>query len=86
MDSIPTKPIHGTPTAFPFASHLPGISSQEFLSVILAIIFIFWLVYTLIAAYHLLRYGHRSLVVLPLLAVHVFVSGWLGIIAVSGFY
>jgi hypothetical protein len=82
---VPTSPITGTPS-FPFATYLSAIDSREFLSVILAIVFFFWLVYTLIAAYHWVRYGHRSLLALPVLAIHVAVSGWFALIAVSGFY
>jgi len=86
MNAVPTAPLSINPVQFPFSAQLSAISSGEFISVVLAIVFIAWVVYTLVAAYHWLRYSRGSLVAVPALAVHVAMSGWLGIIAVSGFH
>ena len=51
---------------------------------IFAIVFFVWLAYTLVAAYHWFRYGHRSFLVVPMLAIHVIVSGALMLLATTG--
>ncbi|HWH16600.1 MAG TPA: hypothetical protein VNU25_03385 [Candidatus Paceibacterota bacterium] len=53
-------------------------------SVAFAILFIIWALYTVIAGYHWLRYGHSSAVAIPALIVHVVVSWLLAGYAVSG--
>lgn len=55
-------------------------------SVTFAILFILWVVYTAIASYHLLRYGHRSAVAIPAIITHVLVSFFLSLFAVSGLH
>lgn len=52
--------------------------------VIFAIVFFIWVVYTLVIAYHWLRYGHRSFLAVPLLALHLIVSGALMVLATAG--
>ncbi len=47
-------------------------------------LFVIWTVYTLVSAYHWLRYGHRSAVAIPALITHVAVSFLLASYAVSG--
>ncbi len=73
----------------PFPSpmdYLSGIDPAQVISVLFAILFIIWSVYTLITAYHWLRYGHRSSVAIPALITHVLVSGFLALFAVSGLH
>lgn len=43
-------------------------------SALFYLVIILVIVYTLVAAYHWIRYGHRSLMAIPALAVHVAVS------------
>lgn len=65
----------------PFTKPLYTINtSADFTSILtIAFFFIFfgWLIYTVIAAYHWFRYGHRSWLAVPAVAIHVFVSGLL---------
>ncbi len=63
---------------------LTGIDPAQVISVIFTVLFIIWALYTLITAYHWLRYGHNSAVAIPALITHVLVSGFLALYAVSG--
>lgn len=60
------------------------IDPNQVISVLFAVLFIIWSIYTLVTAYHWLRYGHQSKIALPALVVHVLVSGYLALYAVSG--
>ena len=60
------------------------VEAEQAVSVAFAALFILWAVYTVITAYHWLRYGHRSAVAIPALITHVLVSGYLAVYAVSG--
>ncbi|HEY0010781.1 MAG TPA: hypothetical protein VGB97_02605 [Candidatus Paceibacterota bacterium] len=63
-------------SALPSVEHvLPGI---------FALVFFFWIAYTLVAAYHWFRYGHRSLLAIPLFVTHVVISGFLMLVTVAG--
>jgi len=62
-----------------------AIDPGKVVSVIAWIMFVLWLVYTIVAAYHWLRYGHRSSIAIPALLVHFIVSAALALFAVSGF-
>jgi hypothetical protein len=62
----------------------PSFHIESLFPAIFAIVFFVWLAYSLVAAYHWFRYGHRSFLVIPMLAVHVFVSGALMILATTG--
>jgi hypothetical protein len=44
------------------------------LKIALITVFVVWLVYTLIAIYHWLRYSHASVVAFPAIFVHLVVS------------
>lgn len=61
-----------------------GISFESIFSVIFALIFIFWLIYTLVVIYHWMRHAPDTWVAVPSIAVHLFVSGWLIFYATSG--
>jgi tellurite resistance protein TehA-like permease len=61
---------------------LPDVSSV--FPAIFAIAFFIWVVYTLVVTYHWIRYGHRSLITVPMLVLHVVVSGTLMLLAVAG--
>jgi len=62
-------------SAFQFSDLYPAI---------FAIVFFVWVAYTLVAAYHWFRYGHRSYLTVPALAVHVVVSGMLMLLTTAG--
>ncbi len=63
-----------------------AINIEKVVSVVAAVLFIFWLIYTIVAAYHLIRYGHRSAVSIPAICIHVAVSIALALYAVSGLH
>ena len=68
-----------TPPAF-----LANITTAQVMSVVFALVFILWAIYTVVTAYHWLRYGHRSAVAIPALITHVLISGYIALFAVSG--
>ncbi|MDP3402555.1 MAG: hypothetical protein Q8S35_01200 [bacterium] len=78
MQSDPLVPF--APPAF-----LQTVNVDQVVSVVFALLFILWALYTLITTYHWLRYGHRSSIAIPALITHVVVSGFLSLYAVSGF-
>jgi hypothetical protein len=63
---------------------LVGSNIQGFISIAFLVLFIIWAIYTVIAGYHWLRYGHRSIVAIPALIVHVVASWLIAGYAVSG--
>lgn len=77
MPTNPLVPIH-TPAFFAF-------SQGQVLEVVFGLVFFIWALYTLILAYHWIRYGHRSWIGIPAIIIHLLVSGALFLMAVSGF-
>lgn len=61
-----------------------GVSLTAIFSVIFALIFIFWLLYTLIIIYHWMRHAPDTWIAVPAIAVHLAVSGFLIFYATSG--
>lgn len=75
-----TEPVASfDPTRF-----LAGADIQGIVSIVFLVLFIIWSVYTLVAGYHWLRYGHNSALAIPILIVHAVVSWLLAGYAVSG--
>ena len=65
--------------------HFAGaLDARSVAAVVLALMFAFWLIYTLVATYHLVRYGHRSWLTVPAIGIHLFVSLTIALFAVSG--
>ncbi|MES2225998.1 MAG: hypothetical protein V4480_04305 [Patescibacteria group bacterium] len=60
------------------------ISPEKIIPIVFFIIFAIWAIYTIVAAYHWFRYGHRSWFAVPALALHLFVSGCLALYMMSG--
>lgn len=73
----PLQPL--APPAF-----LQYLEVGKVISVVFAVLFVIWAIYTLVSAYHWLRYGHSSAVAIPALIVHVVMSWLLASYAVSG--
>lgn len=71
---------------FPFAFLLGTVDPSSTLPIIVAVIFGLWAIYTLIAAYHWLRYARSSIYAIPAIGVHVFVSLSIATYALSGFH
>ena len=62
-----------------------AFDAGKLVSVVAWVMFVLWLVYTVVAAYHWLRYSHQSSIAIPALIIHVTVSFALALFAVSGF-
>jgi hypothetical protein len=60
-----------------------GLPSNAF-TIFFAFLFLLWLIYTLILAYHWFRYSHAPLVALPALFTHVVISFACMVLALSG--
>ena len=48
------------------------------------VVFAIWLLYTVVLAYHWFRYSYRSFLAVPMVALHIVVSGVLILLAVAG--
>jgi hypothetical protein len=62
------------------------LDAGSVLAVVFALIFIWWFIYSLVAAYHWLRFGRETWVAVPALGVYFFVSGWLLLFMTSGLH
>lgn len=62
-----------------------AIEAENAVSVIFTLAFLLWALFTMISAYHWIRYGHRSSVAIPALITHIVVSCGIAIYAVIGF-
>ena len=74
-----TYPGVVSPPAF-----LADFSLVEVLPVAFLVVFVVWAVYTAIAAYHWVRFGHESWAAVPALLTHAVVSLWIMFFAISG--
>lgn len=64
----------------PFSKPIYNVPSADFSSVLTIaffLIFVVWIGYSIIVAYHWFRYGHQSWLAVPAIAIHVLVSGFL---------
>ncbi|MDB5264511.1 MAG: hypothetical protein JWN64_82 [Parcubacteria group bacterium] len=82
MDSVSTSTIPGIQVP----SLVGAINFHKVVPVLFTLLFILWVIYTLVAAYHWFRYGHRSAIAIPALAVHVAVSAVFALYAASGLH
>lgn len=62
-----------------------GQSSSTVLLLLLSVVIFFWLIYTLVAIYHWMKYSHASWVSFPAIVAHFVVSFLLASYAFSGF-
>ncbi len=67
-------------------SQLTNLTAESVLSVLFTLVFIWWLVYTLVAIYHWFRYGRSTWVAVPAVALHLAVSGGIFIYMTSGLH
>jgi hypothetical protein len=51
-----------------------GIDAHTVVTWLFYVVIVYWLGYSLIAAYHWVIYSHRSIVAIPAVAVHIVVS------------
>jgi hypothetical protein len=86
----PDPTVASTTYFKPLFSFSPGLSGSfdigAIVPIVMLVIFLIWIVYTLVAAYHWFRYGHRSWIAIPALGVHIFVSGALLLYALTGLH
>ena len=75
--------IHSDPSVGITLSTLP---LDHFVPVFFTLVFVVWFIYTLISAYHWLRYSDNVLVGLTAIGAHVGISSLLAIYAVSGLH
>ena len=73
-----------TPITSPLATLLSHLDPAQLISVVFTIVFVILVLYTLIAIYHWFRYNIRSWFTVPLLVLHLFVSGWLVFFTIGG--
>ncbi len=79
--------ISSSTIAIPTFSVFSGsFSAENALAVLFTLIFIWWAVFTFVAAYHWLRYGRESWIAVPALALHFIVSAWIFVFATGGFH
>jgi hypothetical protein len=83
---MPTKPLQPftPPTAVLNNFHISGVTESTILQLLFWAICVYWVIYTLVAIYHWLRYSHGSLVAFPAIIVHLIVSVLLLLFALSG--
>lgn len=82
MDSAPLTPLQN-PLAMLSLFGL-DFGHGPSTSILLALVFGVWLIYTLIATYHWVKYSHGSMAALPALFVHLVVSVGIMSYAISG--
>jgi len=72
------------PTSLPTVIELPGL--ETLLAIVVTIIFIWWLVFTIVAGYHLMRFARESWLTVPAIALHLFISAWIFVFATGGLH
>ncbi len=75
-NALPTPGIPPLPFALPGAGAAAGL--------ILLAVFLLWALFTIVNFYHWFRYSRHSLVMLPALVAHIFVSTFLLLFAGIG--
>lgn len=58
----------------------------QLVPVIFFFIFVVWLLYTVVASYHWLRYANNQTLAYSMITAHLLISIWLAIYAVSGIH
>jgi hypothetical protein len=67
----------------------PAFSTGNFeaaIAVLITLLFIWWVIYTVVAGYHWFRYARDSWVAVPAMAFHLIASAWIFIFAIGGFH
>lgn len=71
---------------FPDLSIFGPLTLTTGLSVVITIVFIWWLIFTVVAAYHWFRFGRDSWIAVPAIALHLAISGWIFVFATGGLH
>lgn len=64
----------------------PALDAGTLIAVVVFVVFVWWLVFTIVASYHLLRYARDSWITIPAIALHLFVSGWIFVFSTGGLH
>lgn len=80
----PLQPFSAPVSLLPYLEGFlsPGTIVAWFLYAAFAI----WSIYTIIAVYHWIKYSHASLIALPAIGLHLFVSFVIAVYALSGVF
>jgi len=81
--NVSQKALTFTP-AMPFTHFLSSMGIGKIEMIAFGIIFMIWIIFTIISAYHWIRYNYRSVITLPMIALHIFISFSLIMYAWSG--
>jgi hypothetical protein len=80
-----SEPLQPIVSPFSMLARLSAdLSPGLFLTWALYAVFAFWVVYTLVAVYHWIKYSHASFLALPAIALHLIISFSLMSYALSG--
>jgi hypothetical protein len=72
---MPNQPLQPFAPPTLILAHLPGMLSYNTVVVwLFCFVLVFWMIYSLVAIYHWLKYSHASWVALPAIGIHLFVS------------
>lgn len=64
----------------------PLPSLEQIVAVGITIVFIWWLVFTVVVFYHWFRYARDSWLTVPILALHLAISGWIFVFATGALH
>ena len=65
---------------------LPVLQVSQYIPLFFTLVFIIWAIYTIVSFYHWLRYGDNIIVSLGAMGLHLGMSAFLAIFAVSGLH
>ena len=69
----------------PFGTLFNSISQVQLFGIVFGLVFLVWVLYTTIVLYHWFRYSRKSRLTIPVVVVHLVVSGFLFLMASSAF-
>jgi tellurite resistance protein TehA-like permease len=78
-----TAPSSGSAQAAPSPA-TPNIDLSGAVPVIFSLVFVMWAIYTFVVIYHWFRYRHKSWFAVPIIVVHLFISGSIILFMISG--
>ncbi|MFA7302385.1 MAG: hypothetical protein WC030_01415 [Candidatus Paceibacterota bacterium] len=82
MSETPLQPF-APPAGLPFT--LPTTASpQTVVTILFAMVMVYWTIYTVVAVYHWLHCSHRSAIAIPAIGTHLLISFVLASYALSG--
>ena len=58
---------------------------EQMLAIFVTIVFIWWVIFTVVVIYHWLRFARDSWFTVPILVFHFFISGLIMVFALGGF-